>query len=52
MLAETVDDLAERYPGRAPYGPVHVTLADRTAEPEGSAATLDSLLGARWKLDG
>ena len=27
VLVETVDDLAERFPGRAAYGPVYVTLA-------------------------
>jgi CHAD domain-containing protein len=51
VLAETVSDLAERYPGRAPYGPVHVILADRTAEP-GAGAGVDHLVRARWTLDG
>ena len=50
VLAETVGDLAERYPGRARYGPVHVILSDREAEP--GHASLNHLVGARWKLDG
>jgi CHAD domain-containing protein len=52
VLTETVGELADRYPGRAAYGPVHVALADRTAEPEGSAATLEPLVAAGWELDG
>jgi CHAD domain-containing protein len=58
VMAETVEDLAERYPQRAPYGPVHDVLASwaretRSAgEPEGAAALLRSLADARWELDG
>src|SRR4051794_37037820 len=51
-LAGTGDDLPDRYPGRAAYGPVHVTLADRTAEPDGSGETLDPLVATGWDLDG
>ena len=50
VLAETVADLAERYPGRAPFDAVHAVLAAREEEPEGSADTLTRLAGASWPL--
>ena len=50
VLAETVADLASRYPGRAAFSPVHAVLVAREEEPEGSVATLDSLIEASWPL--
>jgi CHAD domain-containing protein len=52
VLTETVDALAARYPGQAPYGPVHVALADRPVEAPAAGTGLDRLVGARWPLDG
>jgi CHAD domain-containing protein len=54
VMAETVEDLAERYPGRAPYKPVHDVLAAYAREsrdaPTDAADALRSLTDARWPL--
>src|SRR4051812_19940368 len=51
VMAETVQDLAERFPGRAPYEPVHELLAARAraTEPGGSAAEIPR---EPWPLEG
>jgi CHAD domain-containing protein len=56
VMAETVSDLAQRYPGRAPYEPVHEVLAANAREshaeaPVDAAAALRSLADARWEFD-
>jgi CHAD domain-containing protein len=50
VLAETVADLASRYPGRAAFEPVRSVLAAREEEPDGSVETIDALIETSWPL--